>query len=72
MHGQGVFYDALIGGTYHGAMSYYVLQAIREANYKLTCNQVHGRLTLLIMDGGDPQHPQLKGNSAGRRRQIFT
>jgi hypothetical protein len=65
-------YDALIGGTYHGAMSYYALQAIREARYNLTYGQLHSRLTLLIEDGGYPQHPQLEGSGANKRRQIFS
>ena len=65
-------YDALIGGVYHGAMTYFALEAIRSANYRLTYAQLHARLSDLIEDGGYPQHPQLEGSGAHKRHQIFT
>lgn len=64
-------YDAYLGGDYHGAMTYFALQAIREANYKLTYEQLHSRLTHLINPGYD-QHPQLEGKNSNRKRQIFS
>jgi hypothetical protein len=65
-------YDALIGGRYHGAMTYFALQAIREANYEITYAQLHSRLTSLVDNAGYPQHPQLEGNAKNRRRPIFS
>jgi hypothetical protein len=65
-------YDARIGGVYHGAMTYYALEAIRSSNYHLTYSQLHDRLTTLIDEGGYPQHPQLEGSGASKRRQVFT
>ncbi len=65
-------YDALIGGTYHGAMTYYALQAIKELNYQITYQQVHDRLQVLLDDGGYPQHPQLEGKKTNKKRQIFS
>jgi len=65
-------YDALIGGVYHGAMTYFALQAIQEANYGLTWQQVHSRLAYLIDDAGYPQHPQLEGRKANKKRPIFS
>jgi hypothetical protein len=62
----------MIGGVYHGAMTYYALEAIRSAKYRLTYAQLHARLSELIEDGGYPQHPQLEGSGANKRRQIFT
>lgn len=62
-------YDALFKGTYHGALTYYALQAIRSANYQLTFAQLHERIVNLIEDY--PQHPQLEGKSANKKRQIF-
>lgn len=62
-------YDANIGGTYHGAMTYYALKAIREAPDTLTYNQLHSRTTSLIEDY--PQHPQLEGSNANKRRKLF-
>lgn len=64
-------YDAYFSGMYHGAMTYFALRAIREANYKLTYQQLHARLTNLINPGYD-QHPQLEGKNANRKRQIFS
>ncbi|MCW5979027.1 MAG: caspase family protein [Bryobacteraceae bacterium] len=65
-------YDALIGGTYHGAMTYFALQAIREANYQITYSQLRARLNYLLDVAEYPQHPQLEGNSARKKRRIFT
>jgi hypothetical protein len=65
-------YDALIGGVYHGAMTYYALQAIRQANYQITYAQLHSQMTYLLDEAGYPQHPQLEGRSQHKKRQIFT
>jgi metacaspase-1 len=64
-------YDALIGGVYHGAMTYFALQAIRQANYQLTYAQLHSRINYLLNEAGYPQHPQLEGRSQHKKRQIF-
>ncbi len=65
-------YDALIGGTYHGAMTYYALQAIQGANYQITFQQLHKRLLFLLDNEGYNQHPQLEGKTANKKKQIFT
>ncbi len=65
-------YDALIGGTYHGAMTYYALQAIKEANFQITFQQLHRRILYLLDEGDYPQHPQLEGKKANKKRQIFS
>lgn len=63
-------YDAYFNGVYHGAMTYYALQVIRQSNYRLTYSQLHSRL--LGMISAYPQHPQLEGTMENKRRQIFT
>jgi hypothetical protein len=63
-------YDAYFNGTYHGAMTYFALRAIRESNYQLTYSQLHQRLGNLIEEDY-PQHPQLEGKQANKKRQIF-
>jgi hypothetical protein len=65
-------YDALIDGVYHGAMTYYALKAIGEANYKITYQQLYTRILYLLDDAGYPQHPQLEGRKANKKRQIFS
>jgi len=62
-------YDAYFDGVYHGAMTYYALQAIRAANYRLTYAQLHRRIGNLIEDY--PQNPQLEGKTVNKKRQIF-
>jgi metacaspase-1 len=64
-------YDALIGGKYHGAMTYFAIQAIREANYDLTYSQLRSRLLYLLDEAGYPQHPQLEGSTANKKKRIF-
>ena len=65
-------YDANIGGVYHGAMTYYALQAIREANYVITYRQLHTKLGLLLKETEYPQHPRLEGRRQNKNSQIFT
>lgn len=65
-------YDALIGGKYHGAMTYFAIQAIREANYDITYSQLRTRLLHLLDVAGYPQHPQLEGSTAHKKKRIFT
>lgn len=65
-------YDALIGGKYHGAMTYFALQAVREANYDITYAQLHTRLRYLLDEAGYPQHPQLEGSTASKKKRIFS
>ena len=65
-------YDALIGGKYHGAMTYFALQAIREANYDLTYSQLRSRLLYLLDEAAYPQHPQLEGAAANKKKRIFS
>ena len=64
-------YDVLLDGTYHGAMTYHALQAIREANYQITYAQLQQRLQYLLDEAGYNQHPQLEGRMENKRRQIF-
>lgn len=65
-------YDAQIGGVYHGAMTYFAIQAIREADYKINYGQLHTRLNYLLEQTEYSQHPQLEGKSRNKKRQIFT
>jgi hypothetical protein len=65
-------YDARIGGIYHGAMTYYALQAIQSYNYRISMQQVFRRLNYLLDDAGYPQHPQVEGRTSNKKRLIFT
>ena len=48
------------------------LQAIQEASYAITLQQLCDRLTFLLDEGGYPQHPQLEGTASNKKRLIFT
>lgn len=64
-------YDAQINGKYHGAMTYYALQTIQEANYQITFQQLIERLQFLIDNEGFNQHPQLEGKAENKEKMIF-
>ncbi len=65
-------YDALIGGKYHGAMTYFAIQAIRDAGYSINYAQLCSRLNHLLDEAGYPQHPQLEGTTANKKKRIFS
>lgn len=65
-------YDALIGGKYHGAMTYFALQAIQAAAYTITLQQLHTRVINLLDEAGYPQHPQLEGRTSTKKQLIFS
>ena len=65
-------YDAQIGGTFHGAMTYHAIKAITDAGFKLTYSALAKRLQPMLDAAGYFQHPQLEGQSALKRRQLFT
>lgn len=65
-------YDARFGQVYHGAMSYFALQAIRNAEYELTYTDLIKRVRRSLTKARFPQHPQLEGNKKNKSRQIFT
>lgn len=64
-------YDALIDGEYHGAMTYYALKAIAEANYQITFAELKKRLDGYLKAEGYPQHPQLEGKTSLKTSQVF-
>jgi hypothetical protein len=64
--------DALIDGRYHGAMSYFALQAIREADYRITLQKLATRLCELFARSPYEQNPQLEGRAANKKKLIFT
>ena len=67
-----VSWDAKIEGTYHGAMSYHALKAIREAGPSITYAELAERLQTMLDDAGYDQHPQLEGPDDGKQRQVFS
>lgn len=64
-------HDDKFMGEYHGAMSYFALQTIREANYQITYAELAKKLNKKIEQAGYQQHPQLEGKQENKERQIF-
>ena len=64
--------DAYIAGDYHGAMSYYAIEVIKEAGNDLTYEQLHRRLVKKLEEGNYGQEPQLEGTDDNKRRKVFT
>jgi metacaspase-1 len=67
-----VSWDVKIGTTFHGAMTYCAIQAIKEADYQITYQQLHERLGEILLEEDYDQTPQLEGKSANKSRQIFS
>ena len=65
-------YDANIEGTFHGAMTYHAVKAIRDAGNQITYGDLHARLQQMLDEAGFPQHPQLEGKDENKARQVFT
>ena len=65
-------HDDKFGDEYHGAMSHFALQTIREANYQITYAELAKKINKKIEKAGYPQHPQLEGKQENKDRQIFT
>lgn len=65
-------YDARIGGTYQGAMTHHAIKAIAAANYRITWADLHARTRSMLDAARYPQHPQLEGAPANKRKQVFS
>lgn len=63
--------DARFGRTYHGAMTFYALEIMREAGYRITYQELWDRLVVRLDQNGFDQEPQLEGKAAAKRRQMF-
>ncbi len=64
-------YDAKIGNRYHGAMTFYALQALERARWNTSYKAWVPRVRTLLADGGYDQSPQLEGRADARSRKVF-
>ncbi|MDK2743271.1 MAG: caspase family protein [Nitrospira sp. BO4] len=53
--------DAHIGGSYNGALTYYLVESIKEADGKLTYRELHQRTVAKLKKNDFDQVPQLEG-----------
>lgn len=64
--------DAEFGSVFHGAMTFYALDILREANYRITYNKFWDKIVVRLQDEGFDQEPQVEGKASARRRLVFT
>jgi len=64
-------YDAQIGGAFHGAMTYYAIETIKEAGYKITYAGLAQDVNDKLVTEGYRQTPQLEGTTKNKKKQIF-
>jgi hypothetical protein len=67
-----VSWDALIEGKFHGAMTHSAIQAIEEAEGRLTYAELRERVVSKVKAAEFDQTPQLEGSAANKSRLIFT
>jgi hypothetical protein len=64
--------DAEFGSVFHGAMTYYALEILREANYRINYNTLWDKVVVRLQDEGFDQEPQVEGKPSARRRLMFS
>lgn len=64
--------DAYIGGTYNGALTYNLVEAIKEKKGRLTYRELHARTIELLKKGKFDQVPQLEGRAASFDRLFLS
>jgi hypothetical protein len=63
--------DALIAGDYHGALTYYLCQTLREERYDTTYGQLIAGVRRHLQAEGFEQDPQLEGPREAARAPVF-
>lgn len=64
--------DAHIGGTYNGALTYYLVESIKEADGKLTYRELHRRTMAKLKAEDFDQVPQLEGQKTSFDCQFLS
>jgi hypothetical protein len=67
-----VAFDDDFDGTPHGVMTYYAIEAMRAARYRLTYDELLGAVRELIPQTAFAQRPELEGNDENKARLLFT
>jgi hypothetical protein len=64
--------DAHIGGSYNGALTYYLVESIKEAEGKLTYRELHQRTIAKLKKNDFDQVPQLEGRRTSFDRLFLS
>ena len=63
--------DARIGGSYNGALTYYLVESIKEAEGNLTYRELHQRTVAKLKQNDYDQVPQLEGQRTSFDRPFL-
>jgi hypothetical protein len=64
--------DARIGGSFNGALTYYLVESIKEAKGQLTYRELHQRTVAKLKQNEYDQVPQLEGQRTSFKRQFLS
>ncbi|MEO8047784.1 MAG: caspase family protein, partial [Nitrospirota bacterium] len=64
--------DAHIGGSFNGALTYYLVESIKEANGELTNRELQQRTSAKLKREDYDQVPQLEGQRASFDRMFLS
>jgi len=64
--------DARIGGSFNGALTYYLVESIKEAQGQLTYRELHQRTVAKLKQNEYEQVPQLEGQRTSFNRQFLS
>lgn len=64
--------DARIGGSFNGALTYYLVDSIKEAKGQLTYRELHQRTVAKLKQNEYDQVPQLEGQRTAFNRQFLS
>jgi metacaspase-1 len=64
--------DAKFGSIYHGAMTYFALDILRAAGYRITYQAFWDEIVVRLEDEGFDQEPQVEGKASAKRRLVFS
>ena len=64
--------DAHIGGSFNGALTYYLVESIKEANGELTYRQLQQRTAAKLKSEDFDQVPQLEGQRTAFNRPFLS
>jgi metacaspase-1 len=64
--------DAKFGARYHGAMTYFALEVLRDADYRISYQDFWDELVVRLDDEGFEQEPQVEGKDSAKQRLMFT
>jgi hypothetical protein len=63
--------DAKFGSVYHGAMTFFALDILQKAGYRITYKRFWDEIVVRLEEEGFDQEPQVEGKASAKRRLVF-